>query len=146
MAVSTESTLLYVHGEPLSDAVVAALRSSAEALGHKDGCSFATPAELAAYAAPHKGEAADAECTDVGLALFALDPWAVVAVDELGIVALQGAFGDQSAMLAPDKPVEACGYTLVAVPEFAACLDDQPAKRVAWTRLKAARHPGNPLD
>ncbi len=73
------------------------------------------------------------------------DPWSVVAVDEAGLALLSAAFGDASAGLAPDAPVCVEGYMLVAVPGFAECLHDEQAKRVAWKRLKAARHPGNPL-
>lgn len=132
MAASTESTLLYIHGERLEEAARQALVASAEALGHVDGCSFATPGELSAYGS-------------VELAIRELDPWAVVAVDDEGIRALRAAFGERSAALEPDHEVAVDGYALVAVPDFAACLDDQGAKRVAWGRLKAAKHPGNPL-
>ena len=133
MAASTESTLLYIHGNPLDEAARAALVASAEALGHVDGCSFAAPEELMAYGG-------------VELAIRELDPWAAVAVDDTGIQMLREAFGERSAALEPDNPQVVDGYTLVAVPDFAFCLDDLPAKRIAWGRLKAAKHPGNPLS
>ena len=47
---------------------------------------------------------------------------------------------------AGDVPASVTGYNLVAVPAFADCLDDMEAKRIAWMRMKAAVHPGNPLD
>ncbi len=85
------------------------------------------------------------------------DPWSVVALDKKSIDTLSSAFaniennadnnnGEHPATLKPDKPIEVCGYKLVAVPDFESCLDDEDQKRIAWKRLKAAAHPKNPLD
>ena len=75
-----------------------------------------------------------------------IDPWSVVALDESAIDELRHAFGEHSSALQTDNPVQVCGYTLVAVPDFESCLEDEEQKRIAWKRLKAARHPKNPLD
>ena len=111
------------------DRVVHALEASAERLEHAQGCRFACLGE----------------CGDLTLFIHEADPWTVVAIDDESIAALRAAFGSESAALAPDAPVEACGYTLVAVPGFASCIDDQDAKRVAWARLQAAKHPAKPF-
>ena len=126
-----DATLLVLAARPQSQAVINALQSSAQALGHESGACVATLQEA--------GES-------LPLFIAQADPWAVVAIDEPAIAALQAAFPPASQALAPDAPATALGYTLVAVPGFAECVDDQPAKRVAWARLKAARLPGNPLD
>ena len=78
--------------------------------------------------------------------IYEVDPWAIVALDAKAINALRSAFGKQSASLKEDKPIEVCGYTLVAVLDFENCLDNEEQKRIAWGRLKAAQHPKNPLD
>ena len=79
---------------------------------------------------------------DLALTIHKIDPWAVVAIDDKSIAALQRTFCKESKDLKPDQTACACGYTLVAVPDFAACLDNKQAKAKAWARLKAARHPG----
>lgn len=125
-----DSTMMVLTGKPVDQAVINALESAAKALGHETGCSITTLGEVD------------------NLALFILqgDPWSVIGIDDASITALREAFGSESAQLKPGTPVHAGGgYLLVAVPGFAECLNDQPAKRVAWNRLKAARHPGNPL-
>ena len=60
--------------------------------------------------------------------------------------ALREAFDLDARDFAGDVPASVTGYNLVAVPAFADCLDDMEAKRIAWMRMKAAVHPGNPLD
>ena len=171
MADAVDPTLLVLARMRPTPAVEKALASAAGALGHTAGLAVRTLDAAgegegrgccAAVSFADADEAlADADAGDSGnaggsalgsnpetLALYIerVDPWAVVAIDEPAIEALRRAFGDESASLSPDRPVEARGYTLVAVPGFAACLHDQQAKRVAWHRLKAARHPQNPLD
>ena len=74
-------------------------------------------------------------------AIFEIDPWAVVAVDDASIYTLKAAFGNEAEKLAQDSPVEVCGYNIVAVPGFEDCLNSYEAKCVAWTRLQAAVHP-----
>lgn len=127
-----DATLLVLTEARLDQRVINALESAAQALGHADGACIARLSE-----------------TGDELALFIAqgDPWSVVAIDDASVAALQKSFPPESSRLYPDAPVEVPeGYQLVAVPGFSACLDDQAAKRVAWNRLKAARHPGNPLE
>lgn len=128
-APSTRATLLVLSAQGADDRVVQALEASAERLEHKQGCRFASLGE----------------CGDLALFIHETDPWAVVAIDDESIAALRVAFGAESAGLAADAPAEACGYTLVAVPNFASCMDDQDAKRMAWARLQAAKHPAKPF-
>lgn len=129
-----DATLIVLSEEPLDQAVINALQSSAEKLGHEDLCVATL------------GEVAGAESAESLAAYIAgADPWAVVAIDDAAVEALRGAFGEESRALAPDAPVNVLGYELVAVPGFAECLGDAAAKRVAWRRLQAAAHPDNPL-
>lgn len=128
-----DATMMVLTSHPVDQAVINALQSAATALGHESGCSVLTTGE----AAQHGGLAS---------LILEADPWSVVAIDDAAIDALRAAFGAESGGLQPGKPLQAGGgYTLVAVPGFAECLDDQSKKRVAWGQLKAARHPGNPL-
>jgi hypothetical protein len=168
MSESTDPTLLVLCGKRPPCEVVDALSSACEALGHAAGfavCTLAAPGgkgtrkpagdaggerddgretgRADAGAGTHGAVHADAD--SLALLVERTDPWSVVAIDEASVSALAAAFGKESASLAPDAPVCAEGYTLVAVPGFAECLHDAQAKRVAWRRLKAARHPGNPL-
>ena len=148
MADAVDPTLLVLARMRPTPAVEKALASAAGALGHTAGLAVRTlDAAGEGGLCSDSGRALEASDSEA-LALYIerVDPWAVVAIDEPAIEALRRAFGDESASLSPDRLVEARGYTLVAVPGFAACLDDQQAKRVAWHRLKAARHPQNPLD
>ena len=127
-----EATLLVVTDVALDQRVINALESAAQALGHDEGACIATCAELAG---------------DPAAFIATCDPWAVVAIDEPSEELLKRAFPPESQALRPDAPVAVPeGYLLVSVPEFAQCLDDLPLKRIAWNRLKAARHPGNPLE
>lgn len=128
-----DATMMVLTTNPVDQAVINALQSAAAALGHESGCSILTTGE----AAQHGGLAS---------LILEADPWSVVAIDDAAIDALRDAFGAESGGLRPGKPLQAGGgYTLVAVPGFAECLDNQEKKRVAWGQLKAARHPGNPL-
>lgn len=103
--------------------------------------NLATPLDnLTAPQAPQDNSAAPQD--DLALTIHKIDPWAVVAIDDKSIAALQRTFCEESKDLKPDQTACACGYTLVAVPDFAACLDNKQAKAKAWARLKAARHPG----
>lgn len=124
------ATMMVLAERGLDQSVINALESAAKALGHGTGCCIVTLGEV----------------DDLALFILESDPWAVVGIDGPSIEALRTAFGGESEQLAPGTPVlSGGGYLLVAVPGFAECLDDQAAKRVAWNRLKAARHPGNPL-
>ena len=173
MADAADPTLLVLAAERPAPAVEKALAAAADALGHAAGLAVRTldaageggsaggggggrtfseascgaPGDVVPSAAAADSAAAGGSDPEaLALCIEGIDPWAVVAIDEPAIEALRRAFGGESPPPLPDKPVEARGYTLVAVPGFAACLDDQQAKRVAWRRLKAARHPRNPLD
>lgn len=110
--------------------VASALQSAARALGYPDGCAIVQLADV----------------DDLRLFVFEADPWVVIAIDDVAVGALRAAFGLDEVAFASDVPANATGYKLVAVPGFAGCLDDPDAKRVAWARMKAAAHPGNPLD
>lgn len=127
-----DATLLVLSSARLDQRVINALESAAQALGHAGGACVATLAEAGA---------------DIVAFVAQGDPWAVVAIDDAAVQELKAGFGAEAERLFPDAPVDvALGYRLVAVPGFAECLDDMDAKRVAWHRLKAARHPGNPLE
>ena len=129
-----DATLLVLSSRAVDQTVINALESAAQALGHETGCAVATLDEARVAAA------------DLAEFVYAGDPWAVVAIDEAAQGELRAAFGAEADAFAPDHPVTTgAGFTLVSVPGFASCLDDLPAKRVAWGRLKAALHPGNPL-
>lgn len=126
-----DATFLVLSAAALDQKVINALDSAARALGHSSGACVATLAE----AAP-----------DIALFVATADPWTVVAIDEEAVAALALAFSPQAAGFAADEPVShQLGYTLVAVPGFADCLDDLEFKRIAWGRLQAAAHPSNPL-
>lgn len=125
-----DATMMVITESAVDQTVINALESAAAALGHKTGCSVVTLGEV----------------SDLALFILESDPWVVVGIEDASIQALAAAFGGESAQLKPGTPVHAGGgYLLVAVPGFAQCLDDDDAKRLAWHRLKAARHPGNPL-
>lgn len=124
------ASLLVLSEGALSSEAIKALEASAERLGHGRSIVFL-----------------DISCLDVPRLLLAVhecDPWDVVAVDEQSVAKLKAAFGEAALSFAPDAPVEARGYLLVAAPGFEECLHDQAAKRVAWGRLKAAAYPKVP--
>ena len=121
--------LIVLAEEPADVKVASALQSAARALGYADGCSITQLADV----------------PDVKHMVFERDPWSVMAIDDASIEKLRRAFGLHADELAPDCPAVVAGYMLVAVPGFAACLDDLETKRIAWHRMKAAEHPGNPL-
>lgn len=121
-------SMIVLHAGGLCDAARDALKACAAALDHANGPLFLDVEGLSAR--------------ELLLAIHESDPWDVVAVDVTSIDALREAFALAEGQFAPDVTTIECGYTLVAVPDFEACLDDQTAKRVAWGRLKAARYPG----
>lgn len=124
------ASLLVLSEGTLSSEAIKALEASAERLGHGQGITFL-----------------DTSCLDdprILLAVHECDPWDVVAVDEQSMAKLKASFGEAALSFAPDAPIEARGYLLVAVPGFEECLHDQAAKRVAWGRLKAAAYPKVP--
>ena len=131
MPESADPTLLVLCEKPPAREVYVALSSACEALGHAAGYVMCAV------------DGMDAE--EIAALIEQADPWNVVAIDEASAALLAQSFGKASASLAPDAPICVDGYTFVAVPGFAECLHDEQAKRVAWGRLKAARHPGNPL-
>lgn len=129
-ASAVESTLIVLSHEPVSVQVASALQSAAAALGYGSGAALLQLDSI----------------EDLKFFVFDADPWAVMAIDDPSIAALRRAFDLSEERFAPDKPAEHAGYRFVAVPGFAACLEDPNAKRVAWGRMQAAAHPGNPLD
>lgn len=139
MPKSNDPTLLFVLGKKSSAEVESALTSISDALGHIAGYSIITIDELQKCADTNLAEA-------LAFCIEKIDPWSVVALDESAIDELRNSFGEHSSALQTDNPVQVCGYTLVAVPDFESCLEDEEQKRIAWKRLKAARHPKNPLD
>ena len=130
MATNQDAMLIVLAREPVEVRVASALQSAARALGYADGCSVLSLSDVG-----------DLQCC-----VLTSDPWCVLAIDNAAVEALRMAFGVDAGQFAADKPAQVLGYTFVAVPDFSNCLDDQEAKRVAWRRMKAAAHPGNPLD
>lgn len=122
--------LVILSAEPVEVRVASALQSAAQALGYVDGCDIVQLTDI----------------PDFKRFVFECDPWALMAIDDASIAALRAAFSLETQDFDADNPACVAGYKLVAVPGFATCLDDQDAKRVAWQRMKAAAHPGNPLD
>lgn len=129
MPQEADSTLIILSSAPVEVQVASALQSAAQALGHAGGCSIVQLAEIA----------------DLKRFVFECDPWSVIVIDEASLDAVRSAFSFEADAFACDVPAQAFGYAFVAVPGFAECLGDEGAKRVAWQRMKAARHPGNPL-
>ncbi len=125
-----DTTLIVLTKQAVPVRAASALQSAAQALGYADGCQII---ELA-------------DTGDLRSYIFGRDPWSVIAIDDTSIEALRHAFELDREAFSSDNPAHRAGYTLVAVPDFIDCLDDQDAKRIAWQRMKAAMHPGNPLD
>lgn len=130
MSSVIDTTLIVLASTPLDVRVASAVQSAAGALGYAEGAALVQLSDV----------------DDAKRLVFEADPWAVMAIDDASIDALRASFDLDAAQFAPDVPVEFAGYKLVAIPGFADCLDDPDAKRVAWGRMKAAAHPGNPLD
>lgn len=130
MPASIDSTLVVLTSAPLDVRAASALQSSADALGYANGAHIQQLDEV----------------QDLRRFVFEVDPWTVMAIDDASVDALRDAFSLDAQQFAADMPVTVTGYRLVAVPAFADCLDDQNAKSIAWGRMKAAAHPGNPLD
>lgn len=130
MTSTIETLLLVLAEKPVEVQAASALQSAAQALGYAEGCSIV-----------QLGDA-----SDLKRLVYEVDPWAVMAIDDASIAALQEAFKLSSSDFRADYPASVSGYALVAVPGFAECLDDPDAKRIAWKRMHAAAHPKNPLD
>lgn len=130
MAQAFDTTLVVLAGSPVDVRVASALQSAARALGYADGCAIVQLADAG----------------DLKRFVFEADPWAIMAIDDASIDALRVAFELDAQAFAPDVTARVMGYRLVAVPGFAACIDEPQAKRVAWGRMRAAVHPGNPLE
>lgn len=130
MEATPDTTLLVLSSRTPEVRIASALQSAASALGHKDGCSIM--------------DAHDVD--DLKRLVFEIDPWSVIAIDDPSIAAINDAFAFDEGPLSADHPAEFAGYTFVAVPGFAECLDDPDEKRIAWGRMKSAAHPQNPLD
>lgn len=130
MTQAQDTTLVVLANAPLDVRVASALQSAAQALGYADGCAIVQLSETG----------------DLKRFVFEADPWSLIAIDDASIDALRRVFDLDEQTFAADAPAHVTGYRLVAVPGFAACLDEPEAKRVAWVRMQAAAHPGNPLD
>lgn len=120
-------TLLVLSSAAASSRAQEALGASAQRLGHPLPPTFAVVGGMGP--------------DELRLLVCERDPWSVVAIDGPAAALLGEAFLPQGSALAPDCPVEECGYTLVAVPGFEECFDSPELKRRAWERLKAAAHP-----
>lgn len=121
------STLLVLSSAAASSRAQEALGASAQRLGYPLPPAFAVVGGMGP--------------DELRLLVCERDPWSVVAIDGPAAALLGEAFLPQGSALAPDCPVEECGYTLVAVPGFEECFDSPELKRRAWERLKAAAHP-----
>ena len=121
------ATLLVLSSAVASSRAQEALGASAQRLGHPLPPAFAAV----------RGMGPD----ELRLLVCERDPWSVVAIDEPAVALLGEAFLPKGTPLAPDSPVEECGYMLVALPGFEGCFDSPELKRRAWERLKAAAHP-----
>lgn len=124
--IYSDTCLIILSASECGEDVVLALKKSADALGYEQAPLFLNACEL----------------ENIREAIFDIDPWAVIAIDDKSIQMLGEAFALNSDEFHADCPVLACGYKLVAVPDFASCLNNQEKKRIAWTRLKTAQHPG----
>lgn len=133
--------LLVLTEHAASEPVRAALEASAQRLGYAHVPLFVSLEELANSDLVAQAEQVEG-VTPLALLVHGVDPWNVVALDDASVQALRVAFPPGEARdLAADHPVTVRGYQLVAVSGFEACLEDQPAKRVAWRRLQAAQCP-----
>lgn len=130
MTQAQDTTLVVLANASLDVRVASALQSAAQALGYADGCAIVQLTDV----------------DDLKRFVFEADPWSLIAIDDASIGALRRAFDLSERAFSADLPTCVNGYQLVGVPEFAACLDDPEAKCIAWSRMRAAAHPGNPLD
>lgn len=145
MADFGQAQLLVLTEHTAGTDVRTALEASAQRLGYGQPPQFVSLDELAQSTLAAQAEQLDG-VAPLALLVHTVDPWCVVALDDAGVQALSTAFAEEEATgFAADAPVTVHGYKLVAVPDFEACLDNQPAKRAAWRRLQAAKHPGRPL-
>ena len=133
MQTYPDTCLVILSAHECGEDVIYALKSSACALDYDQDPLFLSLDEV------ELGESGACKLAEL---IHEIDPWSVVAIDEESIAVLRAAFKLESGDFCADKPANACGYNLVAVPEFADCLQDQNKKRIAWGRLKAAQHPG----
>ncbi len=130
-----DATFITLASSRVEQDVINALDSSARALGHATGCSLVTLEEV------------QERSSSVVSYIYEQDPWAVISIDDEALHALRSAFDLTAAEFDARTPcIVPSGVTLVHVPNFADCLEDDEKKRVAWNQMKAARHPGNPLS
>lgn len=132
------AAVLLVKGEPssadlaagrvLEGADGAAAAKALEALGVGSGDWYALCSRAADAPAP-------ALVRRLELAVEAVDPKLVVALDAIAARDLADAFG--LADLPPGRPVTARGRTLGAVAGFGASLDEPARKALVWRQLRA---------
>jgi hypothetical protein len=113
----------------LTARVADAAAKAAEALGAA-GDTF----EIASR--PVHGAPAEARARRLRLALEAVDPLVVIALDGEAASDLADAFGLDG--LRRQSPVRVCGRAIGFAGEFAASLDDTTEKARAWSAMKAA--------
>ncbi|OUP10818.1 hypothetical protein [Collinsella sp. An2] len=133
-------------GTLLAGADGAALRAALERLGYapEDFCGLAAVAGAAeeGFAAADEGELLPAPVFRE--ALEALDPEAVVLLDDVATHAMREAYADalaaiedfNAAMLEPGLVVPVLGRRVLALDGFEAALADPRAKQRAWAYLK----------
>jgi hypothetical protein len=97
-------------------------------------CTRVAGPDVGAGAATGGPAAAEARARRVELAIEAVDPDLVIALDMDAGEDLARAFG--AARLEPGKPVQARGRTLGAVSGLAASLGDESAKARVWAELR----------
>lgn len=114
---------------PLSGESGEAVAKALSALGFDDGSTFVIASR------PSGDAAGDALAGRLRLALEAVDPALVLALDSPGATDVCAAFG--LAALPAGEPVVALGRTFGYVGEFAASLGDEHAKAPVWKAMKA---------
>lgn len=112
----------------LDDRVADAVSKAADALG-AGGEVFTIASRVASSASP------EARAHRLRLAIEAVDPIAVIALDGHGADDTSAAFGLSE--LRAGHPVRVAGRTIGTVGDFTASLDDPDAKAKAWIGMKA---------
>ncbi|MCH3967387.1 MAG: hypothetical protein PHR15_07160 [Atopobiaceae bacterium] len=154
MSGNAFSQVLLAKGQPdagelperlLAGADGEALRAALAALGYapEDWVGLAT--------CDADGTALDSQT--LRLAVTALDPATVIALDDAAAGALREAYGPelvalpdlQAAMLAPGVVAQVAGMRMMGLGGFEAALADKPAKQLMWARLKQVRPLGEPF-
>jgi hypothetical protein len=129
--------IAFVVGEPhgpgpeaplLDERAAGAVSKAADALG-AHGAVFTIASQ------PAGGAGEEARGRRLRLALEAVDPIAVIALDAHAADDLAAAFGMED--LRPGRPVRVAGRTLGSAGDFASSLGDPDAKAKSWIAMKA---------